>query len=60
MDMGLKGKVAVVCAASKGLGKASAVGLAAEGANLVICARGEEALRQTAEEIARPDRRAAS
>jgi 3-oxoacyl-[acyl-carrier protein] reductase len=52
MDMGLKGKVAVVCAASKGLGKASAMGLAAEGANLVICARGEETLRQTADEIA--------
>src|SRR3954452_10288091 len=52
MDMGLKGKVAVVCAASKGLGKASALGLAAEGANLVICARGEETLQQTADEIA--------
>jgi 3-oxoacyl-[acyl-carrier protein] reductase len=52
MDMGLKGKVAVVCAASKGLGKASAMGLAAEGANLVICARGEETLNATAREIA--------
>ena len=52
MDMGLKGKVAVVCAASKGLGKASAMGLAAEGVNLVICARGEETLKQTADEIA--------
>ena len=52
MDMGLRGKVAVVCAASKGLGKASAMGLAAEGADLVICARGEDALRQTADEIA--------
>ncbi len=52
MDMGLKGKVAVVCAASKGLGKASAMGLAAEGANLLICARGEDALQQAAKEIA--------
>ncbi len=51
MDMGLKDKVAVVCAASKGLGKSSAMGLAAEGAHLVICARGEETLNQTAEEI---------
>jgi 3-oxoacyl-[acyl-carrier protein] reductase len=51
MDMGLKGKVAVVCAASKGLGKSSAVGLAAEGVDLVICARGEETLQQTADEI---------
>ena len=52
MDMGLKDKVAVVCAASKGLGKASAMGLAAEGAHLVICARGEDVLKQTADEIA--------
>ncbi len=52
MDMGLKGKVAVVCAASKGLGKASAMGLAAEGANLLICARGDETLQQAAKEIA--------
>lgn len=53
MDMGLRGKVAVVCAASKGLGKASARGLAAEGANLVICARGEDVLKQTADEISK-------
>lgn len=51
MDMGIRGKVAVVCAASKGLGKASAMGLAAEGANLVICARGADVLKQTADEI---------
>ncbi len=49
MDMGLTGKVAVVCAASKGLGKASAMGLAAEGENLVICALGADVLKQTAE-----------
>jgi 3-oxoacyl-[acyl-carrier protein] reductase len=53
MDMGLKGKVAVVCAASRGLGKASAMGLAAEGANLLICARGAETLHATAGEITR-------
>ena len=52
MDMGLKGKVAVVCAASKGLGRASAAGLAAEGANLVICARSENELKATAAAIA--------
>ncbi|MHB8648026.1 MAG: SDR family oxidoreductase [Thermomicrobiales bacterium] len=51
MDMGLKDKVAVVCAASKGLGKSSAALLAEEGTNLVICARGEEVLQQTAAEI---------
>ncbi len=52
MDLGLRGKVAVVCAASKGLGRASAAGMAAEGANLVICARREDELTQTANEIA--------
>ncbi len=51
MDMGLKDKVAIVCAASKGLGKASAMGLAAEGAHLVICARGADELNRTADEI---------
>ena len=42
MDLGLKDRVAVVAASSKGLGKAVALGLAAEGAKLAICARGEE------------------
>ena len=51
MDLGLRGKVALVSASSKGLGRAIAEELAAEGANLVVCARGEEALRQTAESI---------
>ncbi len=44
MDLGLGGKVALVAAASKGLGRAVAEELAAEGCKLVICARGEEAL----------------
>jgi 3-oxoacyl-[acyl-carrier protein] reductase len=48
MDLGLKDRVAVVAASSKGLGKAVALGLAAEGAKLAICARGEEELRRTA------------
>jgi 3-oxoacyl-[acyl-carrier protein] reductase len=51
MDMGIKGKTALVCAASKGLGKGCAMALAAEGVNLVITARGEEALQATADEI---------
>ena len=48
MDLGLAGKVAVVTASSKGLGRAVAEELAAEGAKVVICARGEEALRMAA------------
>ena len=51
MDLGLRGKVAVVSASSKGLGRAIAEELAAEGANLVVCARGEDVLRQTADSI---------
>src|SRR6476619_1637142 len=51
MDLGLRGKVALVSASSKGLGRAIAEELAAEGANLVLCARGEQALLQTAESI---------
>jgi 3-oxoacyl-[acyl-carrier protein] reductase len=51
MDLGIKGKAAVVCAASKGLGRACAWSLAREGVDLTICARGKEALDQTAGEI---------
>ena len=51
MDLGLKDRMAIVAASSKGLGKAVALGLAAEGAKLAICARGEEELRRTAAEI---------
>ena len=51
MDLGLEGKRALVTAASKGLGKASALALAGEGARVVICARGAEDLKQTEAEI---------
>jgi 3-oxoacyl-[acyl-carrier protein] reductase len=51
MDMGLRGKTALVCASSKGLGRGCAFSLAREGVNLVITARGKEALERTAEEI---------
>ena len=57
MDMGIKGRWALVCAGSKGLGKGCAAALAAEGVNIVVTARGEEALRATAAELsaAHPD-----
>ena len=51
MDLGISDKTAIVTAASKGMGKAVALGLAKEGANLAICARGETALLETAEEL---------
>lgn len=51
MDLGIRNKVAIVAASSKGLGKGVALGLAEEGVNLTICARGAEALEATAEEI---------
>ena len=51
MDLGIRGKWALVCAASKGLGKGCAKALAGEGANVVITARGAEALQATAAEL---------
>lgn len=51
MDLGLGGKVALVGASSKGLGKASALALAREGARVAICARTEADLQAAAEEI---------
>lgn len=53
MDLQLKGKAAVVTAASKGIGRAIALRLAGEGVNVAICARGEEALRKTEAELRR-------
>ncbi len=51
MDLGIKGKHALVCAASKGLGRGCAVALAQAGVDLVINARGAVALEQTAAEL---------
>ncbi len=51
MDLGLRGKVALVCAASRGLGKACAEVLAEEGARVAICGRNRAKLEQTAKEI---------
>jgi 3-oxoacyl-[acyl-carrier protein] reductase len=51
MDLGLKGKVALVTAASKGMGKACAMGLAAEGARVVMCARNEGDLKAAVDEV---------
>jgi 3-oxoacyl-[acyl-carrier protein] reductase len=52
METGLKNKVALVSGASRGLGRAVAEGLAAEGCLIAMCARGEESLASAAQEIA--------
>lgn len=52
MNLGIEGKVALIAAASKGLGRAVADELGAEGVRLVICARGGDALRVARDEIA--------
>jgi 3-oxoacyl-[acyl-carrier protein] reductase len=52
MDFGLRGKVALVAAASRGLGRAIAFELANEGAQIVMCARGREALDAARDDIA--------
>lgn len=52
MDLGLKGKVALVTASSRGLGRAVAEELAAEGASLIVCSRKAETINKTASEIA--------
>jgi len=51
MDLGIAGKWALVCAASKGLGRGCAQALVNEGVNVVITARGHEALQATADEL---------
>jgi 3-oxoacyl-[acyl-carrier protein] reductase len=51
MDLGLRGKSAVVTGASRGIGRSIALRLAEEGAGVAICARGEPALRETEAEL---------
>jgi 3-oxoacyl-[acyl-carrier protein] reductase len=51
MDLGLSGRAAIVAAASKGIGRACARALAAEGARVAICARSADQLRETAQAI---------
>ena len=51
MDLGIKGKTALVTASSKGMGKACALGLAAEGARVVMCARTERDLLAAADDV---------
>ena len=51
MDLGLKGRVAIVAASSQGLGKAAAYSFAAEGCNVALCARNEAALAEIAAEL---------
>jgi 3-oxoacyl-[acyl-carrier protein] reductase len=53
VDLGLAGKVALVAASSRGLGRAIAAELAREGASLVLCARGDAALREARDAIVR-------
>jgi 3-oxoacyl-[acyl-carrier protein] reductase len=50
MELGIRGRVAVVCGASAGMGKAAALSLAREGAKVAVCARNREALEAAAEE----------
>jgi len=56
MDLGIKGKKAIVCASSKGLGKACAKSLMEEGVSVVINARGEDALKETYKELSKIDK----
>ena len=53
MDLGIKGKTAIVCAASKGLGKGCAMALAQAGCEVVVNGRDEKTVEATANEIAK-------
>ncbi|MDE0334380.1 MAG: SDR family NAD(P)-dependent oxidoreductase, partial [Defluviicoccus sp.] len=52
MDLGLEGRVALLTGASRGIGRACASALAAEGVRVAICARGREAIEAAARDIA--------
>ena len=51
MDLGIRGKAALVTAASKGMGKSTAMGLAAEGCRVLMCSRTEADIKAAAEEV---------
>ena len=51
MDLGLRGRKAIICASSRGLGKACAISLAREGCDVVINGRDNESLRATEDEL---------
>ncbi|MDI6857906.1 MAG: glucose 1-dehydrogenase [Dehalococcoidia bacterium] len=53
MDLGLAGKAAIVTGSSRGIGRAIALALAGEGCDVVLCARGEAALRDAEAEVGR-------
>lgn len=53
MDLGLAGKVAIVAAASRGLGLATAIALAREGTTVVMCSRSAEAIESAADQVRR-------
>ena len=53
MDLGIRGKLAVVTGASSGMGKASAISLLKEGSRVLISSRSEEKLKRAAEELSR-------
>jgi 3-oxoacyl-[acyl-carrier protein] reductase len=54
MELNLSGKVAIVTGGSKGIGRAAALGFVKEGASVVVCARGREALDETVAEVGAP------
>jgi 3-oxoacyl-[acyl-carrier protein] reductase len=54
MELGLRGRNAIITGASRGIGRAIAEQLAGEGVNLALCARGADALRDTAEKLGAP------
>src|SRR5579872_4953541 len=56
MELGLSGKVAIVTGGSKGIGRAATLGFIKEGASVVACARGREALDETVAAVGTADR----